>query len=177
VAMRSALQDELQSQLWVDYLTGLASRRHFIEQARGELARSARYGLPLSLCMLDLDNFKLINDRYGHQTGDLVLQRFSEICRATLREIDIIGRLGGEEFAIVLPVTAIAEAQQVSERLRAAIAQTSVQTESGVLFQFTTSIGLAQLQSPDESLDSLLGRADAALYEAKSTGRNKVCVG
>ena len=76
VTMRTALQDELQSQLWVDYLTGLASRRHFIEQARGELARSARYGLPLSLCMLDLDNFKLINDRYGHQTGDVVLQRF-----------------------------------------------------------------------------------------------------
>ena len=105
VKMRTVLQAKLQSQVQVDYLTGLATRRHFMTQASEEIARARRYGLQLSLCMLDLDRFKTVNDTYGHKAGDKVLKRFSEICLASLREIDIAGRLGGEEVAILFPET------------------------------------------------------------------------
>ncbi len=176
VTMRGELQQELQTQVQMDYLTGLASRRYFMERAQTELQRAQRYGLSLSLCMLDIDFFKKINDGHGHKAGDLVLQRFSEICRAALREIDLAGRLGGEEFALLLPETDLQEARVVAERLRVSFTNARLSSEFGRSLQFTVSIGVAQLTGADETLDSLLGRADRGLYLAKSAGRNRVCV-
>ncbi len=176
VKMRTVLQAKLQSQVQVDYLTGLATRRHFMTQASEEIARARRYGLPLSLCMLDLDRFKTVNDTHGHKAGDKVLQRFSEICLASLREIDIAGRLGGEEFAILFPETGLDQVRLVAERLRERLAAQQLQLDDGVVVQFTVSIGVALLEATDESLDSLMARADRALYAAKRGGRNRVCI-
>ena len=176
VKMRTVLQAKLQSQVQVDYLTGLATRRHFMTQASEEIARARRYGLQLSLCMLDLDRFKTVNDTYGHKAGDKVLKRFSEICLASLREIDIAGRLGGEEFAILFPETGLDQVQLVVERLRERLANERVPLDDGVVLQFTVSIGVALLEASDEGLDSLMARADRALYAAKHGGRNRVCV-
>ena len=176
VKMRTVLQAKLQSQVQVDYLTGLATRRHFMTQASEEIARARRYGLQLSLCMLDLDRFKTVNDTYGHKAGDKVLKRFSEVCLASLREIDIAGRLGGEEFAILFPETGLDQVQLVVERLRERLANERVPLDDGVVLQFTVSIGVALLEASDEGLDSLMARADRALYAAKHGGRNRVCV-
>mgnify|MGYP003487864918 FL=1 len=176
VKMRTVLQAKLQSQVQVDYLTGLATRRHFMTQASEEIARARRYGLQLSLCMLDLDRFKTVNDTYGHKAGDKVLKRFSEICLASLRAIDIAGRLGGEEFAILFPETGLDQVQLVVERLRERLANERVPLDDGVVLQFTVSIGVALLEASDEGLDSLMARADRALYAAKHGGRNRVCV-
>ena len=176
VKMRTVLQAKLQSQVQVDFLTGLATRRHFMAQASEEIARARRYGLQLSLCMLDLDRFKTVNDTYGHKAGDKVLKRFSEICLASLREIDIAGRLGGEEFAILFPETGLDQVQLVVERLRERLANERVPLDDGVVLQFTVSIGVALLEASDEGLDSLMARADRALYAAKHGGRNRVCV-
>lgn len=159
-----------------DELTGLANRRHFMQSAEQELARAARYGGDLSLMMMDIDHFKKINDTYGHQTGDLVIQAMAKVCRETLRECDIIGRIGGEEFAIVLPQTAGPQALEVAERLRQAIADTSVPMNHGKPLQFTASIGVAVLGDSRTNVDTLLGFADSALYEAKGDGRNLVRV-
>jgi GGDEF domain-containing protein len=98
-------QEDLERHAYTDYLTGLANRRHFLEQAESELTRTMRYGRELSLLMLDLDHFKQVNDTYGHKVGDLVLKKLSELCRAALRDVDIVGRMGGEEFAVLLPET------------------------------------------------------------------------
>lgn len=171
---RRELQAQLQRQVQTDYLTGLATRRHFMQQAQAEVVRAQRYGTALSLCMLDLDHFKAINDRHGHQTGDRVLQRFSELCRQSLREIDIAARLGGEEFAILLPETGLEQALQVAERLRENLARSTLLSEAGVPLSCTTSIGVVVLNGQDDSLDSMLGRADQALYAAKTAGRNRV---
>ena len=176
VKRRAGLRAKLQSQVQVDFLTGLATRRHFMAQASEEIARARRYGLQLSLCMLDLDRFKTVNDTYGHKAGDKVLKRFSEICLASLREIDIAGRLGGEEFAILFPETGLDQVQLVVERLRERLANERVPLDDGVVLQFTVSIGVALLEASDEGLDSLMARADRALYAAKHGGRNRVCV-
>ena len=176
VKMRTVLQAKLQSQVQVDFLTGLATRRHFMAQASEEIARARRYGLQLSLCMLDLDRFKTVNDTYGHKAGDKVLKRFSEICLASLREIDIAGRLGGEEFAILFPETGLDQVQLVVARLRERLASERLPLDDGVVLQFTVSIGVALLEASDEDLDSLMARADRALYAAKHGGRNRVCV-
>ena len=129
----------------------------------------------LSVLMMDIDHFKNINDTYGHQTGDLVIQTLAHVCQATLREIDIVGRIGGEEFAIVLPQTAGAQAVEAAQRLRLAIASTAVSLQRGLPLHFTVSIGVATLTDAPTNLDMLLADADKALYEAKHGGRNRVC--
>ncbi|MDZ4202139.1 MAG: diguanylate cyclase [Gallionella sp.] len=169
-------QNELVLKAQVDYLTGISNRGHFMQQAELERARAIRYGSDLSLFMMDIDFFKQVNDRHGHQTGDTVLKSLADTCRETLREVDIIGRVGGEEFAILLPETGQNKAFEVAERLRTALSQLSVATESGVPVRFTVSIGIAFLMTKKDNLDALLSRADKALYEAKESGRNKVCV-
>ncbi len=168
------LQTEIEHQARVDYLTGLANRRHFMEQAEQELARALRYGSPLSVAMMDIDHFKRVNDTYGHKVGDLVLQRLSQLCEHMLREVDLIARMGGEEFAILLPETDGKMAMEVAERLRVAIADTQVPLETGLPPHVTVSIGVASLQGKDVNVDMLLNLADKALYEAKHGGRNKV---
>ena len=168
--------DELERRAYIDFLTGLANRRHFLERAESELARTLRYGRELSLLMLDLDHFKHINDTYGHKVGDIVLNRFSELCRTALRDVDIAGRLGGEEFAVLLPETDWDQALEVAERLRTTILATQIPLGSGLPLRFSVSIGVAALADKDTNIDMLLHQADLALYRAKSEGRNRVCM-
>ncbi len=169
------LRHDLEQQARIDYLTGLANRRHFMEKASIELARVSRYNSQLSLIIMDIDHFKIINDTYGHQTGDKVLEKLSEVCRHALREADIIGRIGGEEFAILLPETPTLQAYESAERLRELIAAAEVYVENGTPFHFTISIGISNTANNILKLDQLLHMADLALYEAKKE-RNKVCV-
>jgi diguanylate cyclase (GGDEF)-like protein/PAS domain S-box-containing protein len=171
---QKALQEGLEFQAHVDYLTGLPNRRHFLELAELELARTLRNGIPFSALMLDIDHFKKINDTYGHRIGDLVLQKLSEVCRKTLRDIDVIGRWGGEEFAILLPGSDGKQAREVAERLRQRIAEAKVQLERGLPLRITVSIGVAPLAGKDANIEVLLNEADQALYAAKRAGRNKV---
>jgi len=172
---RDYLQIELEKKAHVDYLTGVSNRRHFMEKANLDLHRAVRYGSPLSILMLDIDFFKKINDSHGHKAGDAVLMKLAEICRQILREVDVIGRIGGEEFAILLPETKQQEAFQVAERLRAAISMANIPIESvGLPLLFTVSIGVTSLATKEDNIDVLLNRADKALYEAKKAGRNRV---
>ncbi|NJB67710.1 diguanylate cyclase (GGDEF)-like protein [Desulfobaculum xiamenense] len=156
-----------------DALTGAFNRRHFMELAQKEIERSRRYGHPLSLLMLDIDLFKNVNDTYGHATGDEVLKALVKVCRNILREVDAFGRIGGEEFAAVLPATPRAAGIQAAERIRAAVANHAMHSPKGP-FHITVSIGVAQYKGNGESLDELLSRADSALYEAKGEGRDRV---
>ncbi len=175
ISERKALQAELERQARIDYLTGIANRRYFMEQGEAELARSNRYGNPLSILMLDIDHFKAVNDTYGHEAGDKALGTLGHILVEVLREIDVPGRMGGEEFAILLPETSHDKALDVAERLRAVIADSTILLESGQDLRFTVSIGVATLTDKSSNVSSLLNLADKALYQAKNTGRNKVC--
>ena len=171
---RKNLELALEKQAHFDFLTGLCNRRHFLERADAELNRSQRYENALSILMIDIDHFKRINDTYGHKFGDVVLQKIANIFQSTLRDVDIAGRIGGEEFAILLPETCIEEALDVAERLRTEVAGASVQFDQATAIQFTISIGIAAKQSRNEQLDDLLSFADKALYEAKDAGRNRI---
>lgn len=173
---RRKLERELQRQAHIDPLTDLNNRGYFLELAELELARSRRHAEPLCLLIVDVDHFKMINDTYGHDIGDAALQKFGEVCRYTFREIDIVGRLGGEEFGALLPETSTAAALDVAERLRMNVESISVGLADGSLIHFTVSIGVASFRATDERIAAVLKRADAALYEAKNTGRNRVCV-
>ena len=176
ITERKKIEQELERLAQTDVLTGLANRRHFMVLAEQELSRIIRYGGELSVLMLDIDHFKSINDTYGHQKGDLVIQLLGTVCRATLRDIDVIGRVGGEEFAIALPQTAGPQACEAAERLRLEIAAASVPLEQGMPLRFTVSIGVATLPSKQTNLDTLLGLADKAMYDAKNSGRNRISV-
>jgi diguanylate cyclase (GGDEF)-like protein/PAS domain S-box-containing protein len=177
ITERKLLQIELERQAHIDYLTSVSNRRHFMAQAELELNRAIRYGNRLSIFMLDIDFFKQINDDHGHKAGDTVLKKLADVCRKTLREVDIIGRLGGEEFAILLPETGPEKAAEVAERLRASLANAKVPLEKGPPLHFSVSIGVSSLTTKDDNVDVLLNLADNALYEAKESGRNKVCIG
>ena len=157
----------------VDPLTDCANRRHFQESLESELARAVRYGSDCSLLMADLDFFKQVNDQYGHAAGDEALRHFVQIVRAQLRGQDELGRLGGEEFAVLMPESGLASAVAVAERIRCAVEATPAQFE-GARIPLTASFGVAGWDSPAESAEALLQRADKALYEAKSGGRNRV---
>lgn len=159
-----------------DPLTGVANRRYFVEMVEAEMARSSRYGKPLSILMMDIDRFKEVNDIYGHQAGDIVLQALCETCKIILRTVDIVGRWGGDEFAILLPETPPAIAPQVAERLRGAIESTVVALEMHSPLHFSVSIGCASRNAKDDNLEAILNLADKALYDAKHTGCNRVCV-
>lgn len=171
----SARTAELQHLATTDLMTGVNNRHHFLSLLYHEFARGRRYKAPLSLMVLDLDFFKQINDGYGHAAGDAALKAFSSTAAECLRGMDVFGRLGGEEFGILLPSTAADQAEAVAERIRAAVAKIAIDTEFGTV-RFTTSIGVAQSQDTDESVDVLLARADGALYAAKAAGRNRVIV-
>lgn len=166
-------RNELEHRAYSDYLTGLANRRYFIEQAELELSRCDRYEGKLSLIMLDIDFFKKINDTYGHNIGDLVLQKIADISRTILRDIDIIGRIGGEEFAILLPETTLEDSVKVAERLRIEISNAAVLIEKEKEVKFTSSFGV--VFTSKSNIDDLLVKADKALYKAKNGGRNRVC--
>jgi diguanylate cyclase (GGDEF)-like protein len=174
ITERKYLELALEKQAHFDFLTGLCNRRYFLEKAEAELSRSQRYESELSILMIDVDHFKRINDTYGHKSGDVVLQKIASIFQSTLRDVDIVGRMGGEEFAVLLPETRIDEALDVAERLRVEIAEASIQVDYASIIRFTVSIGITTKVSRNEQLDDLLLFADTALYEAKNTGRNRV---
>ncbi len=176
VTERKSLEEAVARQAQIDYLTGAFNRGHFMERAELELGRAVRYGNELSIFMMDIDFFKQINDRHGHKVGDSVLKKLAEVCQVTLRANDIFGRLGGEEFAVLLPETDKTSAVEVAERLREAIAHAKVPLEGGLPVQFTVSIGVTSMSPMDGSMDELLHIADTALYDAKNSGRNKVCI-
>jgi diguanylate cyclase (GGDEF)-like protein len=157
-----------------DALTELCNRRHFLELLDKEIARAARHGRPLALAILDVDHFKPINDAHGHIAGDGVLRRIAEVLRQHVRGEDVAARIGGEEFAVLLPEAASDDALAFAERLRAAIAAV-VFSPGGEQRQVTVSIGLADLGPGCNDRSQLLRAADAALYQAKDTGRNRVC--
>lgn len=174
IGARKRMELELQKFANTDDLTGLANRRHFEAVAAAEVKRSKRYGNPLSLITCDLDHFKSINDNHGHDAGDLVLQRFAQVARESLRlPTDVAARLGGEEFAILLPETGAAGAKTVAERIRRQTQQMSVEKD-GQTLQVTVSIGLSEVRSGEEDIAPALKRADMALYEAKGGGRNRI---
>ena len=162
----------------IDMLTGLSNRRHFLEMAEVELSRTLRYGGDLSVLMMDIDHFKKINDTYGHHAGDLVLQAVGAICRRVLRDCDLVGRMGGEEFAAILPQTKPHAAREVAERLRQSIEAARIPRTEGAPLQVTMSLGISTLKEETRScnIDALISQADKALYEAKRSGRNRVCV-
>jgi diguanylate cyclase (GGDEF)-like protein len=159
-----------------DSLTGVLNRRAFEERARQEIERLDRHGGCLSLLMLDLDHFKAINDRWGHNAGDEVLVEFARLCTGVTRSIDILARLGGEEFTILLPQAGEEEAARFGERLRRQVEETRVQvSEPQTAISFTVSIGIVTIHEK-HNIDTVLGDADKALYDAKQSGRNRVRV-
>ena len=168
-----SLAEELHELATTDMLTGLPNRRQLMAQMETEIRRAGRSGRPLSLALLDVDRFKAINDRHGHPTGDAVLQAISEELRRVTRGGDVLGRFGGEEFAVLMPDTGLAKARLAGERLRAAIAKRVIAFPDGTSGRVTVSAGVALLAG-DEGCDHLISRADSALYEAKADGRNLV---
>ena len=166
-------QGRLEFLATVDELTGISNRRHFMSMLKNEAVRATRYDRPLSLLMIDVDHFKGINDSHGHQVGDRVLARLAETIKESLRESDSLGRLGGEEFGVVLPEIDRDEAGKVAERIRAAVDSMVLDLESGPL-RMTISVGAATMGSRSTDIEDLLQRADLALYQAKDQGRNRV---
>jgi len=176
IALENAqLFGEVQRLAIMDGLTGTHNRRHFFELAEHELNRARRFQHPVSAIMLDLDHFKQVNDTYGHAIGDQVLRVVAERCGEGIRGIDILGRYGGEEFAVILPGTDLSGAHNMAERLRRSVADVPVPTDKGDL-TVTISLGVASNVQDDADVAALLNRADAAMYAAKQTGRNRVAV-
>jgi diguanylate cyclase (GGDEF)-like protein len=177
IAINNAqLFERARQQAYTDSLTGLSTRRHFFELAERELGRSKRYGSPLCVVMFDFDQFKEINDRYGHAVGDRVLADAARLLKDQLREVDVVGRYGGDEFAILLPETRLPTAKHVAERLRRSIAKAEFQIDgdSSETVHLTASLGVAQYTQDCENVDMLLDRADQALYFAKQAKDDEV---
>ena len=173
VTERHMTGDEIRRLLTTDHLTGAANRAHFFNRAEAGLGRHVRTGKPFSVIMLDVDHFKSVNDLYGHGTGDLVLRALVRCCRACLQEDHTLARLGGEEFAVLLPDTNLAGAIRIAERMRQT-ASTELGTLDGQPVGSTISLGCAEMAESIKGIDALLHAADEALYRAKRAGRNRV---
>jgi diguanylate cyclase (GGDEF)-like protein len=165
--------DRAHDQARTDELTGLPNRRAFVERGTAALDQARRYHRPLSLVMFDIDHFKKINDTLGHAAGDATLRAAAVVVQRTARAADVTGRIGGEEFAILLPETAALEAAILAERLRRDLAAVAL-THEGHEIRFTCSFGVAECGAGTAKLDQLLDAADGALYAAKAAGRNRV---
>ncbi|MES2151003.1 MAG: diguanylate cyclase [Pseudomonadota bacterium] len=174
ITERKAIEQQLQDAAATDFLTGLPNRRDLMMCMEQELARIRRDPMAIStVLMFDLDHFKMINDHYGHATGDEVLKHFARMLRQQLRKIDAVGRIGGEEFAVVLSGAAAADAVRFAERVRTRMAGTPL-VEGERAIAVTVSIGVAAMRAGDASVTNALSRADAALYRAKQAGRDRV---
>jgi len=173
ISARKAMEAELVRLATTDALTGLSNRRHFLVQAEEALARLQRLGHEAALLMIDLDHFKRINDTWGHAAGDAVLAAFAETLRGSLRKVDHAGRIGGEEFAVLLEGCGLTSAKQYAERLLQEVQSRYVPLDEEQI-RFTISIGITPLLPEDRSPDAAMRRADAALYRAKALGRNRV---
>lgn len=175
ITERKRMNAELLQLATTDFLTGLPNRRHFMTALAGEHARLQReLASVATVLMLDIDHFKRVNDEHGHAVGDVVLRHLGALICQALRKVDVPGRVGGEEFAILLPGTDMASAAVFAERLRARVADSSVSIDGGVLLCVTVSIGMAAMSGTDAGCDAVLVRADEALYRAKRGGRNRV---
>ncbi len=173
ISIRKITEEKLQLLATTDELTGLWNRRYFIKCLGDELKRMKRHNHPFSLLMVDIDYFKTVNDIFGHNTGDLSLQYLSGLMRNRLREVDLVARLGGEEFGIILPDTDLDSAQAVAENLRKIIAETPF-FHDGDTINLTVSIGVTECKPDTASVEELLKLADKALYSAKNEGRNRI---
>lgn len=173
ITTHKAMEAKLKQIANSDPLTGVGNRRFFMDVGKKEYFRAVRYSQPLSLIMLDVDHFKNINDTYGHDIGDVALKALAKVCINTLRDSDVLARIGGEEFAIVLPGSDLAGGAALSERLRKNVEANIIETEAGPI-SYTVSIGITDMQEDDENIDTMLARADKGLYRAKESGRNQV---
>jgi len=162
--------DSCEEAAFTDHLTGLANRRRFERLFAREVERTSRYGHPFCLLLIDVDRFKEVNDQHGHDAGDEALRMVGNVVRAGTRGIDVGARIGGDEFAVILPETSLERGLEVAERLRAAIGSLRIPAVAGV----TASLGLAELPACARGADDLRAAADAALYEAKRGGRDRV---
>jgi diguanylate cyclase (GGDEF)-like protein len=171
LAHRDEAEQELLRLATVDGLTGVLNRRRLLEQATHHHQLALRHARPMALVMLDIDHFKRINDQHGHPVGDRALGLFAQALQQTVRQPDLVGRYGGEEFCIVLPLSGADAAQAVDQRLREAVRRDVV---PALGFDMTFSAGVALARPDDQGLDDLIGRADRALYEAKQGGRNRL---
>ncbi|RJX30225.1 MAG: diguanylate cyclase [Oxalobacter sp.] len=167
-------QEKLEILASTDVLSGTGNRRHFLETAEREIDRAHRYSRPLSLIMLDVDHFKKINDSHGHQYGDAVISTLGQMLVEKVRGHDIVCRIGGEEFAILMPETKLADAALIAERLRESLASTPMRFENNQEIPCTASFGVTELSSEDKSIYDLMPRADKGLYDAKHQGRNRI---
>jgi diguanylate cyclase (GGDEF)-like protein len=165
--------DRVRQLAYRDGLTGVFNRRYFESRLIEEITRAARYGGGVSVLMIDLDHFKLVNDDFGHMIGDDVLRAISQVFVRQLRKVDVVCRYGGEEFAVVLPATQGASAAAVADKLRRAVASSQF---SGVAHPVTVSVGVAEFPFNGITRDDVVRAADGALYEAKASGRNQVCL-
>ena len=176
IAERRRLETQLKEMARTDELTGVYTRRRFFELAAQEMRRTRREHMPLAVCMLDLDGFKEVNDTHGHAVGDRVLRGVARRCREALRESDIIGRFGGEEFTVMLPGTDLEGACALAERLREHVATMEISALPTAI-RPTVTVGVATVNEDDPSVDAALQRADRALYRGKAEGRNRVVAG
>ena len=166
------MRDELSRLVGTDSLTGLCSRRRFFESATAEFIRYRRYGRPVVFLMADLDLFKRINDTYGHDIGDEVLKEFASVLRAASRQSDVAGRIGGEEFAMMLPETPLGGGEEVARRIVAACRDLDIPTAAGHV-KFSCSVGVTEATAVDVTIEEVMKRADRALYDAKRGGRDR----
>lgn len=166
-------REELRLVAQSDFLTGVANRRHFMTLAESELRRARRFAEPFAVLVLDIDDFKSINDTHGHALGDRAIVEFSRTCQATLREVDVLGRLGGDEFAILLPNVSDEGARTLAERIGEAVRGIVLDDAVGNPVSLTASIGGTVVHRPEQALDEIIARADAALYRAKKRGRDR----
>ena len=176
ISERIRLQTELARLASADPLTGQLNRRAFLESLDREWQRAFRYKSGLSLVMFDLDHFKSVNDTFGHDAGDRVICEFSELARGALRDIDIFGRWGGEEFIAALPHADLRAARVAAERIREAVARRRFNAEGDGPLRVTVSIGVADIREGRSPLQQMIKDADHALYEAKNNGRNQVVI-
>lgn len=174
ISTHKQLESQLRELATRDSLTGLLNRRAFMERGTALLDHCRRHAKPCAVLMIDIDHFKRINDRYGHQTGDDSLRACATAIAGALREADILGRLGGEEFAALLPHSSTESAHLVAERIRDAISELQILSIASEPLRITVSIGMAEMAHRDAGIETILAWADQALYRAKATGRNKV---
>jgi len=175
ITERKRLEEELKKQAATDGLTGVTNRRYFLDLANRELKRAVRLSQSVAIVLIDLDHFKTINDTYGHAGGDQALLTFVKTCLKNIREIDVFARIGGDEFALLMPETSGEQAYTTVERIRQALAAAPMNLDEKPVL-ITISAGISSLIGGDEALDTLLGRADQALYQAKEAGRNRTIV-
>ena len=171
----NAANIELQRLASIDTLTGCMNRNHFISTADQELSRMRRHDYAVTAALLDLDHFKQVNDTYGHAAGDEVLQQAAQCIREIVRHEDSVGRLGGEEFGILLPVSDVEGAQRVLGRIQEGLARVRFDGAPDD-FSISASIGITEVYHGDMKIEDALRRADAALYDAKRSGRDRICV-